>query len=225
MTIQDSPQADRIRVMLIDDHPLVLEGLEALIDRQPDMQVCGQAGSLDEALLGLKKVQPDIAIVDLSLGDDSGLELLKEIKHRHPSVQTLVLSMLEEALYAERALKAGARGYVMKSENPLRLVQGIREVIQGRLFFDPSVSERILLNLADGTAPDSPLSLLTDRELEVFQLLGAGLSSQEIAARLEICVKTVEVHRLNMKNKLGVRHSTELVKKAVESRGFPAAPL
>ncbi len=219
-----SEHGTRINVLIVDDHPLVRQGLEVLINQQDDMVVCGQAGDLREAMSAIQSSRPHLAVVDLALNNESGLNLIADIKKLHPDVLTLALSMHDENLYAERALRAGARGYVMKSENPRRLIEGIREVMSGRVFLSNAISTRLLTPVEAGADSRPPLFSLTDRELEVFRLLAEGHNSREMAARLGISIKTVEVHRQNIKNKLGLRHSTELVKKAVEIMGALPRP-
>jgi DNA-binding NarL/FixJ family response regulator len=224
------PVAQRRRILLVDDHPITRQGLAALIRPEPDLEICGEAESAADALSAVDRCKPHLAIIDLSLPGRGGLDLIKDLVAMHPGLPTLVLSMHDEALYAERALRAGARGYLMKAAGgPEVVVEAIRHVLQGHIWVSPAVSARILENVATRPRPtaqavpaDSPVSRLTDRELEVFELIGQGTGTRAIAARLRVSVKTIEAHRANLKSKLGVKDAPGLVREAVrwvESRG------
>lgn len=205
------------RILLVDDHPLLRQGVAVLIDREPDLQVCGEAQSAAEALQAARSLRPDLALVDISLGERSGLELIKDLKIQHEALPVLVLSMHDESLYAERALRAGAQGYITKKAGGKPLLKAIREVLDGRIFLSDQMSTKLLQNLA-GQRPGktaSPLELLTDREFEVFQLIGDGRSSRRIAETLHVSIKTIEAHRANMKAKLNLKAGTDLVHYAV----------
>jgi DNA-binding NarL/FixJ family response regulator len=206
----------KIKILLVDDHPLVREGLVNLINQQPDLEVCGEASNEPQALELIGAVKPDVAIVDISLENGSGIELLKSIKAGHPGVMTLVLSMHDESLYAERALHAGARGYIMKSEAAKKVIVGIRAVCAGQLY----VSEKIAAKMtgkfvgSQPVTPASPVEQLSDRELEVFQLLGRGQSTRQIADHLHVGFKTVQAYCARIKEKLHLANATELLREA-----------
>lgn len=207
----------RRRVFLVDDHPLVREWLGSLIEQQADLAVCGQAGSSGAAFEAISRLQPDIAVVDLSLEDGSGLELIKQLQSLTPPPKVLVLSMHDEAFYAERALRAGAAGYVMKRSATGRVIDAIRHVLDGRLYISESVSEKmaekfVLARTRPGT---SPIALLSDREIEVFQMIGQGLETRRIAEMLHLSPKTVQVYCGRIKEKLGLENATALIGEAV----------
>jgi DNA-binding NarL/FixJ family response regulator len=205
-----------IKILLVDDHPLVREGLANLIHQQPDLKVCGEAAGEPEALQLIGSVQPDVAVVDLSLESGSGLELIKSIKAMHPTVAMLALSMHEESLYAERAIRAGARGYLMKREAAKKVIQGIRAVQVGQLFVSEKIAALMAERFVDGKAmPASPVEQLSNRELEVFQLLGRGQSTRQIADHLHVGFKTVQAYCARIKEKLGLANATELLRAAM----------
>ena len=205
------------RILLVDDHPLLLDGMTQLINEQPDLQVCGEAGDRASALAMLDNVQPDLAVVDLSLKDQSGLELIKDFKVRAPGLLILVLSLHDEQLYAERALRAGARGYIMKREAAPKVLEAIRHILGGGVY----ASEKIvagILNKVTGrpfTSTPSALAALSDRELDVMLLVGKGYGTQQIANQLHISGKTVETHRANIKLKLKLNSGSELLQTAI----------
>src|SRR5215467_3330371 len=209
--------ARKSRVFVVDDHPLVREGLANLINRQNDLIVCGDAEDSSQAMMGIVKAQPDVALIDISLQNESGLELVKNLNSQFPHVGLIVLSMHDETLYAERALRAGARGYVMKREASKSVLTSIRRVLEGGVY----LSEKIINRLIQGPgvscqAPvTSPVERLSDRELEIFRLLGQGRSTAQIAADLNIGLKTVQTHYARAKEKLGVISFTELVRAAI----------
>jgi len=218
----------RHQIFLVDDHPLVREWLTNLINQQPDLAVCGEAEDAAHALQAIAKLRPDVAIVDLSLKSASGLELIKDLKLRQPQVIVLVLSMHDESLYAERALRAGARGYIMKRETAKKVIGAIRQVIAGEL----CVSEKFAAVMArkfleGGPVSGSPIALLSDRELEVFQLLGQGYDTRRIAAALSVNFKTVQSYCARIKDKLRLNNATALLREAIrweESRHAPGRP-
>ena len=207
----------RARVFLVDDHPLVRESLARLINQQSDMEVCGEAEEVGQALRDIAASGPDAAIVDISLHGSSGLELIKTLKRTTPGCATIVLSMHDERIYAERAIRAGARGYVMKRESTKHIVNAIREVLQGRL----CVSEEMAGALAERLDGDrkpisaSPVEALSDRELEVFTLIGAGRETRQIAGELNVSMKTVQAYCARIKEKLQIESATELLREAV----------
>ena len=216
----------RIRVLVVDDHPLVCQGIAGMIDQQEDMTACGQASDKEEGLKAVRLLNPDVVMVDLSLKHSSGFDLIGELKSQFPELPCLVVSMHEETIYAERALRLGARGYVMKTDNPHRIIEGIRCVAGGKIFVSEEISERAAEKQGDKRGKkESPIDLLTEREAEIFRMIAQGKNSREIAAQLGLSVKTVDVHRQHIKAKLSVRNSTELVKKAVEYMGAPLQSL
>jgi len=204
--------------MIVDDHPVVRAGITQVIEDEKEMTVCCEASEPAGALRRARAEAPDLAIVDLSLGDKgSGLELVRALAESSPKVPVLVLSMHDERLYAERALRAGARGYIMKHEARTALVEAIRRVAAGRTYLSPSMSDRILETVAGlrpGQAGQTPLERLTDREREVYELIGRGLGTRQIAESLHLSVKTIESHQAHIKQKLGLRGSSELIRSA-----------
>jgi len=206
------------RVLIVDDHPMMRNGLAQLIGNEPDLKVIAEA---DNARQGLELVTHqtfDLVLLDISLPDKSGLELLKDIRVLRPELHVLVVSMHDELVFAERVLRAGGRGYIMKQEGGQKYLQAIRQVLAGQIYVSDKMSARILESLsgrASEKAGSSPVQRLSDREFEVFQLIGQGLGTREIAQRLHLSVKTVEVHRINIKEKLQVKTATELVRFAV----------
>ena len=208
---------DPTRVFLVDDHPLVREWLASLIRQQKDLVVCGEAGSAAAALAGIGAARPHVAIVDLSLDGRSGLGLIKDLKQLQPGVAVLVLSMHDERLYAERALHAGARGYIMKHEVTKNVILAIRRVQEGGVYVSDRVAATLAEKLATGaaTGPESPVTQLSDRELEVFRLIGQGQATRQIAESLHVSVKTVQAYCARIKEKLGLESSTMLLREAI----------
>lgn len=209
---------DRRRVLLVDDHPIVCEGLAQKINGEPDLMVCGQSRDACSALEAIEKLRPDIAVVDIALGGDSGIELVKDIKVRHPRLPSLMLSMHDEALYAERSLHAGAKGYVMKQEEPEILLRAIRQVLRGQVYLSDKVKDAIVNRLGGVQADGEMTSIaqqLSDRELQVFQLIGDGFATHEIADRLHLSMKTVASHREHIKQKLNMHTGEELTRFAI----------
>ncbi|HND53891.1 MAG TPA: response regulator transcription factor [Pirellulaceae bacterium] len=204
------------RVLIIDDHPIVRRGLRQLVGEQPDFEICGEAGTRQEALDIAASTQADIAIVDLILPDSPGLGLIERLRANHPDLRLLVSSMHDERLFARRVLQLGARGYIAKQESPELMLEALRSIGRGEIW----TSERVRSSLSGrnhrGAAEASPLTALTNRELEVFEMIGHGRSTREIADRLGLSVKTVETHRASIKMKLGARTSTELSQYAVQ---------
>jgi DNA-binding NarL/FixJ family response regulator len=211
------PAAPRRRIFLVDDHPLVREGLTALIDQEADLCVCAEADDAGKAYAGIVRTRPDAAIVDLSLQGDSGLELIKRLHALERPPAILVLSMHDEAFYAERALRAGALGYVMKRETSGRVVAALRSVLRGELFVSPAVAARAAEKYlrASAGAPASPVDSLTDRELEIFRRIGLGNENRRIAEDLHLSLKTVQTHCAHIKEKLGLENATALMREAV----------
>lgn len=204
------------KVLIVDDHPALCEGLGHRISAQPDLCLCGQAGDVLEALQVIEEARPDIVIVDIALRSSNGLDLIKAIQSRYHSIRTLVHSMYDESLYADRCLHAGAMGYVNKEAHPAEVIKAIREIFAGRVYLSPAMTHQILGRTVAGRSPEAdPIETLTDRQLEILQLIGDGLTAQKIANRLHISVHTVETHRENIKRKLGIDTSTELTRRAV----------
>jgi DNA-binding NarL/FixJ family response regulator len=206
------------RVMIVDDHPTLRRGLAEFIDGEPDMQVCAQASGVTDTLRLLGPARPDVAIVDIRLPDGSGLELIKQIRLIDPSVRMLVLTMYEETLYAERALRAGALGYLTKDEASDRVIEGIRQVLRGEVFLSDRMSLRMLRGGGGGLRPTggSSIARLSDRELEVFDLIGHAQSTRQIADRLRLSVKTIETHRESIKRKLSLEGNLDLIHAAMQ---------
>jgi len=205
------------RIYLVDDHPLVREWLTNLIDQQPDLSVCGEADTAESAIRGIEASRPDVAIVDLALNDGSGLDVVKHIRNSELQTAVIVLSMHEERLYAERALRAGARAYVMKRETTSNIIAAIHEVLAGKIHVSPQVAANLAEKFVDGKmrAPRSPVEQLSDRELEVFQMLGQGLETRRIAQILGVSIKTVQAYCARIKEKLDLANATELLREAV----------
>ena len=209
--------ARKRRVFIVDDHPLVREGLTNLINSQSDLIVCGEAKDSSEAIDGIAKERPDVAIIDISLTNESGLELIKNLAKQFPQVAVVVLSMHDETLYAERALRAGARGYVMKHETSKSVLASIRRVIAGDIYVSERIVNRMALRLTSARrrAGSSPVERLSDRELEIFQLLGQGRTPSEIARDLNLSLKTVQAYCARAKEKFGVTSLTALLRAAI----------
>lgn len=206
------------KVFLVEDHPITREGFAQLINYQDDLLVCGQAGSVTAAMDGINETKPDLVIVDVTLPDGHGIELVKILRAQLPKLRILVLSMHDESLYAERALQAGARGYVMKQEPTQVVMTAIRQVLQDETYLSAKMQRAVVQRFAGKPATNgiSELEHLTDRELQVFELLGRGQSTSQIARRLRISISTVETHRAHLKEKLQTRTGPELVYRAVE---------
>lgn len=207
-----------IRVFVVDDHPIVRHGFAQLLALEPDLELCGQAADARAAVAAVAAAEPDVVIVDVSLGEASGIDLIGEIKQRLPRAAVLVVSMHDEQLYAERSLRAGAGGYVMKHEAPTAIVRAIRTVAAGGIFVSEAMSARLLQRLAARSGPgdESPLGALSNRELHVLELIGRGLSTREIAELLHISIKTVESYRARLKEKMNLRSGIELTRFAVQ---------
>jgi DNA-binding NarL/FixJ family response regulator len=204
------------RILIVDDHPMMREGLAQLIENELDLMVDSQADSAAQALRIIETTVPDLLLLDISLPDKSGLEVIKDIHALQPNLPVLVVSMHDESLYAERVLRAGGRGYIMKQEGGKRLMQAIRQVLGGRIYVSEKISAKILETFSGHRSDSrSPVENLSDREFEVFQLLGQGLGTREIAQHLHISVKTVEVHRVNIRKKLDLSTGGELVRYAI----------
>lgn len=210
-------QNQKRKVFLVDDHPLVREWLTTLINQQPDLVVCGETETAPEALKAIAQSKPDVAIVDISLKDSSGIELIKALKESQPEVLALVLSMHDESLYAERALRAGAKGYIMKRETTKKVIEAIRRILDGKLYISNAVAEAITARSVSVklAASQSPVEQLSDRELEVFEMLGQGLGTRQIAETMRVSIKTVQAYCARVKEKMKLGSATELLREAI----------
>jgi len=213
-----SPAQKKKRILVVDDHPMMRQGLAQLISAEPDLAICGEAENAEYALTSLSALKPDLVLVDISLPGKNGLELIKDFQAIQPGQAVLVISMHDESLYAERVLRAGGRGYIMKQEGGKKLMQAIRQVLDGKIYVSEKISADIL-EIFSGRRPgieSSPVEKLTDREFEVFQLVGQGKGTREVSEKLHLSVKTVEVHRANIKTKLELKSASELMRFAVQ---------
>jgi len=211
------PAPNQYRVLIVDDHPIVRRGLRELIADEPDLDVCGEAEDVDGALQLVDAARPDIVVVDLSLKSGHGLELIQQIKSRDDRIKMLVSSMHDESLFAERALRAGASGFISKQEAPDKIIEAVRQVLDGGVYLSSRMSNRLLSRVSGGQSLDEdPIGGLSDRELEVFEMIGQGLSTKEIAGRLSLSQKTIETHREKIKAKLNLKHGSELGRRAVQ---------
>ncbi len=205
------------RVFIVEDHPVTRQGLAILIDREEDLWVCGQAASAPQALAEIAAGQPEVVVMDIALPGRDGIECLKDIAVRHPQLPALVFSTMDEIIYAKRALQAGARGYVHKSEPVEHILQAIRCVLDGEVYLSPAMQSQLLRNGLDFGGPKSALGvdLLSNRELEIFRMIGEGSGTRQIAQNLNLSISTVETHRTHIKDKLGVARAPDLVRQAV----------
>jgi len=215
---QITSQPKKCRVLLVDDHPIVRQGLALLIDREPDLCVCAEAEGAHSAFHAITTLRPDIVVLDISLNGPDGLEVLKEIRTKTASLPVLILSMHDESIYAERAMRAGANGYIMKQEATEKVLVAIRRILQGEVYLSDRLTNTMLQQYVRGAsvAKSSPLVNLTDRELEVFRLIGEGHGTRQIAEELHLSVKTIESYQAHIKEKLALRNARELVQHAIE---------
>lgn len=219
ITNETTTDRNVVNIMIVDDHPAVREGLALCISRHPDLKVCGEASSVSDALALLSRHCPDVAIVDISLKDGNGIELIKRIQARDDSIRILVCSMHDESVYAERAIRAGAMGYITKEHATHQIVEAIRWIANNKLYVSERVAEALMqhtLGRAGKLTEGSSIQLLSDRELEVFQFLGQALDTSQIGERMHVSPKTVETYRARIKEKLGIRTVPELIRRAVE---------
>ena len=210
--------SDKSRILIVDDHPLFCEGLRRMLDRHPSLEVCGQVPDAVQAMKAVADLKPDLVLVDISLEGANGIDLIKSLKAKYEDLPLLVVSMHDESLYAERALRAGAQGYIMKNQ-PIQVVRGaIFKVLGGEIFLSEKMSTSVLAKLLRGKTEETPSSVdqLSDRELEVFQMLGEGKSSRQIAESLELTIPTIHSFRNRIKEKLDYKNSTELVLHAMQ---------
>jgi DNA-binding NarL/FixJ family response regulator len=220
----------KFKVLLVDDHPIVRQGLALLIDREADLSVCGEAERAHTAFHAIEALKPDIVVLDISLSGPDGLDVLKEIRMKTSDLPVLILSMHDESIYAERAMRAGANGYIMKQEATEKVLVAIRRILQGEVYLSDRLTNTMLQQFVRGTAPSksSPLVNLTDRELEVFRLIGEGHGTRRIADELHLSVKTIESYQAHIKEKLALRNARELVQHAIEwavnvNGGYPSS--
>ena len=226
---QPSPRSDsydsKRRVLVVDDHPIVRQGLTMLINREPDLMVCGEAEEMHSATEAIAALRPDIVLLDISLGGPDGLELLKQLRARNDDLPVLILSMHDESIYAERVLRAGANGYIMKQEATELVLTALRRILAGQVYVPDRVAARMLGQYVRGSAEaSSPLANLSDRELEVFRMIGDGNSTREIAEALHLSIKTVESYQAHIKEKLALKSGRELQHYAIEWRVGEKSP-
>jgi DNA-binding NarL/FixJ family response regulator len=206
------------RIIVVDDHPLMRDGLIMRISSQEDMSVCGEAATEDDALELVKQLGPDLVIIDISLKKGNGIELVKRIRLYDPSIRMLVVSTFQESLYAERALRAGALGYLNKQESNEKLIEAVRTVLRGERFLSAEITQRLVAQaLGKQNITQDPIEMLTDRELEIFKLIGAGATTSAIAEQLFLSTHTVDTHRENIKRKLGAKSGADLNRQAIQS--------
>jgi DNA-binding NarL/FixJ family response regulator len=217
LSAHETTAVHKARIFLVDDHPIVRQGLSQLINRESDLVVSGEAEDARAALAAIASSRPDLMIVDISLAGPDGLDLLKDIRSSDPTLPVLILSMLDETLYADRALRAGANGYIMKHEATERLLDAVRRILNGELYVSDRMARRMLAQFAShpDSAARSPVEGLTDRELEVFRLIGQGQGTRQIAETLSLSIKTVESYQAHIKDKLALKNSRELMQHAV----------
>ena len=201
--------------MIVEDHPVTRFGLRQIVESESDLVVCTEAGDAAEALKAFERQKPDLALVDISLPQRNGVDLLRDLKALDSGVRVLFVSMYDERVYAERVLRAGAMGYVMKDEAPDVLIQAIRTILGGEVYVSPSISAHIVAAFTGKTGGNSPTDRLTDRELQVYELIGRGLGNQDMGEKLGVSARTIEAHRANIKSKLGLKDGNMLVREAV----------
>lgn len=206
------------RVLIVDDHPIVRRGVADLVSKEPDLEVCGEAANVEDAMNQVQSCRPDVIVLDLTLEGIGGLELIKQVRALDENIRIIVSSMHDESIYAERVLRAGGMGYVAKNESPEKLIEGIRQVLAGRVRLSDAMTERLLRRTVGGgrITDGTPSEMLSDRELEVFRLIGDGHTTRQISQVLQVTVKTVESHRENIKNKLNLANAAELSRRAVQ---------
>ncbi len=217
MKLREEP-ARKTRIFIVDDHPIVREGLSLMMNREPDMMVCGEAEEATRAIQAIAAAKPDFLILDISLTGPDGLDLLKNIRVRYPSMPVLILSMHDESIYAERALRAGANGYIMKQEATERVLVAVRQILAKKVYVSDRIANRMLQQYIRGSVSEkkSPIAELSDRELEVFRLIGEGHGTRTIADELHLSVKTVESYQAHIKEKLSLKNGRELVQRAIQ---------
>jgi DNA-binding NarL/FixJ family response regulator len=217
MNASDNPATTRHKVLIVDDHPIVRHGLGELIARQPDLELCGDAADVTEALRQVEATQPDVAIIDISLDGGNGIDLIEQIRTLNPEVKMLVSSMHDEKHFAGRALRAGALGYINKRESIRKVIDAVRQVLRGEIYLSPQMTKRLLHRAAVGEPLDhDPTEALSNRELEVFGMIGQGMTTQQIANKLDLSPRTVETHRKKIKTKLNLANGAQLTRAAFQ---------
>jgi DNA-binding NarL/FixJ family response regulator len=220
-TPRSSNTPPRKKILIVDDHPMLREGLRGVINREPDLMVCGEAANANQALNAVQKLSPDLVLMDITLPGKSGLELVKDLKVMYPRLPILAISMHDEALYAERMLRAGASGYFSKHQPPEELIKAVHQVLDNHVYLSTEASENLLRRFSGKPQSNrSPMEILTDREFEIFQLIGEGGSPKEIARQLHLSAKTVAVHNANIRQKLDLKSTAHLIRFAVQSEGL-----
>jgi DNA-binding NarL/FixJ family response regulator len=215
--IEPQPKIGKRRILIVDDHPIVRRGLAQLVEHKPDIEVCGGADSASDALRQVEELRPDLVVIDISLKDSNGIELITQIKNRYDDVRMLVWSMFDEKVFAERALRAGAMGYINKQESIENVIEAIRQVLRGEMCLSPQMTNLLLSRVGAGEPLEQdPIQRLTNRELEVFQMIGQGTTTQRIARELDLSPKTVEYYREQIKTKLNLKNAAELSRSAVQ---------
>lgn len=210
-------ETSKHKVLIVDDHPIVRHGLGELIARQPDLEMCGEASDVAEALRQVEANRPDVAVIDISLDGENGIELVERIKALYPEVKMLVSSMHDEKTFAGRALRAGALGYINKRESIRKVIDAVRQVLQGEIYLSPQMAKHLLHRAAVGEPLDhEPTETLSNRELEVFEMIGQGMNTQQIARKLGLSPRTIETHRKNIKTKLNLQNSAQLSRRAFQ---------
>jgi DNA-binding NarL/FixJ family response regulator len=214
----DKVKEKKANILIVDDHPIVRQGLTELVNHENDLIVCGQAEDANQAMKSVKELKPDIVIVDISLKETSGMELIKDLSVQYPKLPVLALSMHDESLYAERVLRAGAKGYIMKAEATEKVIMAIRKILSGEIYISDKMASKMMRKLVGGSSEinASPVELLSDRELEVFQFIGKGFGTRQIAERLYLSIKTIETYRAHIKEKLNLEDSAELLQYAIQ---------
>jgi DNA-binding NarL/FixJ family response regulator len=219
----DDQDNARTRILIVDDHPLVRESLKKIIQDEPDLTVCGEAEDREQALEIVGATLPRLVIVDLTLKNSHGLELIKDLRERFPEVYSLVVSMHDEMIHAERVIRAGAHGYISKQERPAKILLAIRKILSGEIYWSEKAASRVASKIARVAPTTTKFDLLTDREMQVFQLIGSGQSTRQIAVTLHIDVSTVETYRARIKEKLDINSGLELVRHAINWTNTPNA--
>ncbi len=216
--VQDKTGGDKSKILIVDDHPIVRQGLAELVNHENDLAVCGQAEDAHQAMKAIKELRPDMAVVDISLRETSGIELIKDINVQYPDLPVLALSMHDESLYAERALRAGAKGYIMKAEATEKVITAIREILNGEIYVSDKMATKMVRQLVGSKTKISttPVERLSDRELEVFHLIGKGYGTRQISERLHLSIKTIETYRAHIKEKLSLANAAELLQHAIQ---------
>lgn len=217
MNMETTAIAVQKKVLVVDDHPIIRHGIIQLINQETDLHVCGEGADVKSSLETIRSTSPDIVLVDISLKGGNGLDLIKLIREQFPYLPTLVVSMHDESVYAERSLRAGAKGYIMKQEATENVISAIRLVLKGDVYLSAKLKEKILDKIIDGRSQDNPnpVDKLSDRELEIFRLIGQGIGTRHIAEKLRLSIKTVEAHRAHIKDKLNLKSANELVHQAI----------